>query len=131
MQVQAVAADAAQTSLPTQGLVDSQDFMTLLVAQLKAQDPLEPMDPSQFLTQLAQLQTVSELGAISSLLGEARASDLLGAGLSLIGRTVHWRDAESGDLLSAPVERIEMEQGQCRIIAGGRELTMADLVAIT
>lgn len=39
-------------------------FLRLLVAQLQYQDPLQPMDNTQFVTQLATFQTLEELQAI-------------------------------------------------------------------
>lgn len=36
-------------------------FMTLLVTQLKNQDPLEPQDGTQFVTQLAQFNSLDQL----------------------------------------------------------------------
>jgi flagellar basal-body rod modification protein FlgD len=36
-------------------------FMTLLVAQLKAQDPTNPMDPTQFVAQLVQFNTLQQI----------------------------------------------------------------------
>jgi len=36
-------------------------FLTLLVAQLKNQDPMNPTDPTQFVSQLAQFSTVEQL----------------------------------------------------------------------
>jgi flagellar basal-body rod modification protein FlgD len=36
-------------------------FMTLLVTQLKSQDPLSPMDPTQFVGQLVQFNTLSQI----------------------------------------------------------------------
>jgi flagellar basal-body rod modification protein FlgD len=36
-------------------------FMTLLVAQLKAQDPTSPMDPTQFVGQLVQFNSLQQL----------------------------------------------------------------------
>ena len=35
-------------------------FLQLLVAQIKNQDPLNPADSTQFLTQLAQFQTLQQ-----------------------------------------------------------------------
>ena len=35
------------------------DFIELLVAQVKNQDPSKPMEPSQFMNQLAQFSTVN------------------------------------------------------------------------
>lgn len=43
-------------------------FMTLLVAQLKNQDPLQPQDGSQFVAQLAQFNSLDQLVGIRQLL---------------------------------------------------------------
>ena len=36
-------------------------FITLLTAQLRAQDPLNPMDPSQMVNQLTQINSLQQL----------------------------------------------------------------------
>ena len=36
-------------------------FITLLTAQLQAQDPLNPMDPSQMVNQLTQINSLQQL----------------------------------------------------------------------
>lgn len=41
--------------------LNGNDFMTLLVAQLKNQDPTSPMDPTQFVTQLVQFNSLEQL----------------------------------------------------------------------
>ncbi len=46
----------------------TQTFLTLLMTQLKTQDPLSPMDPTQMVTQLAQFDSLSELTQIRQLL---------------------------------------------------------------
>lgn len=48
---------------------DAQDrFMTLLVTQMKNQDPLKPMDNAQVTSQLAQLSTVTGIEKMNSTL---------------------------------------------------------------
>ncbi len=42
-------------------LTDKQTFITLLVAQLKNQDPLNPTDGVQFLSQLTEISSVEQL----------------------------------------------------------------------
>src|SRR5512146_3106311 len=50
---------ATNTSAAQPAATDPQDrFLTLLVAQLKNQDPLNPLDNSQMTSQLAQISTV-------------------------------------------------------------------------
>ncbi|EAQ01992.1 related to basal-body rod modification protein (FlgD) [Pseudooceanicola batsensis HTCC2597] len=70
---------------------DYQSFLKLLTAQLTNQDPLEPMDSSTFVSQLAQLsqveqsiQTNTHLESISGQLANAGLTSDLG----LIGREV-------------------------------------------
>lgn len=46
-------------------------FMTLLVAQIKNQDPLNPQDASQFVTQLSQL---SQTSALQSLVSQGKSA---------------------------------------------------------
>jgi flagellar basal-body rod modification protein FlgD len=66
-------------------------FMTLMIAQLKNQDPTKPMDPSEFLGQLAQFGTVSGIQdmqkSLTTLSDSLRSSQVLG-GTNLVGREV-------------------------------------------
>src|SRR5215813_7180542 len=48
-----------QTSSSDGGL-DANTFITLLTAQLKAQDPLNPMDPDQMVSELTAMNTLQQ-----------------------------------------------------------------------
>jgi flagellar basal-body rod modification protein FlgD len=75
-------------------------FMQLMIAQLRNQDPTQPMDPSTFLSQLAQFGTVSGIqnmqDSISTLSDSLRSSQVLG-GTSLVGHYV-LADATEGSI---------------------------------
>src|SRR5207302_1350655 len=49
-------------------------FLTLLVAQLQNQDPLNPMDNAQVTTQLAQISTVSGINQLNDTVAALGAS---------------------------------------------------------
>src|SRR5438128_414166 len=49
-------------------------FLTLLVTQLKNQDPLNPLDNAQITSQLAQLSTVSGINQLNTTLSSLSAS---------------------------------------------------------
>ena len=53
---------------------DTDKFMTLLVTQLKNQDPLNPMDNAQMTSQLAQLQTVTGVNKLNTTLESLKSS---------------------------------------------------------
>jgi flagellar basal-body rod modification protein FlgD len=53
---------------------DTDKFMTLLVAQLQNQDPMNPMDNAQMTSQLAQLQTVTGINNLNATLNTLKSS---------------------------------------------------------
>jgi len=55
---------SSSASLPNQ--LNGNSFITLLTAQLKAQSPLNPMDPTQMVDQLAQINSLQQLIQIQS-----------------------------------------------------------------
>ena len=67
------------------------DFLKLLVTQLKNQDPLKPQDPTEFTAQLAQFSSLEQLFAVNESLekmaaGSAETERL--SALSMIGKEV-------------------------------------------
>lgn len=58
--------------------VDKDFFMKLLVAQLKYQDPLSPVDNSEFMSQTAQFSTLEAIQALSDDFMENKLYSLLG-----------------------------------------------------
>lgn len=67
------------------------EFLKLMVAQLKNQDPTKPLDPSEFLGQLAQFSSVTSMqrveGSLADLSTTLRSSAVL-SGTSLVGHDV-------------------------------------------
>jgi len=70
-------------------------FLKLLVAQLKYQNPLSPMDGTQFIAQTAQLTMVERLEEISKLTNQATAAANSQAAASLVGRTIAFDNGTS------------------------------------
>jgi flagellar basal-body rod modification protein FlgD len=67
------------------------DFLKLLITQLKYQDPLNPLDQNQFLSQTAQFTSLEQLQNISKGLTElktAATDSAMAQAASLIGKTV-------------------------------------------
>jgi flagellar basal-body rod modification protein FlgD len=58
--------------------VTNEDFLQILIAQLQNQDPLNPTDPSQFVTELAEMTQVQSLQSMQTSLSSLASS--LGTG---------------------------------------------------
>lgn len=70
---------------------DYESFITLLVAQVQNQDPLAPMESTEFVSQLAQLTQVEQSVQVNAQMESLRQQLALNAALSetsLIGREV-------------------------------------------
>ncbi len=67
------------------------NFMTLLIAQLKNQDPLKPMENAELTSQLAQINTVSGIDSLNTTLQNINSQIEAGQNLqatALIGKGV-------------------------------------------
>ncbi len=87
----AAAAAKANAEIAKKTELNQEDFLTLMITQLKNQDPFKPLEPAQYVGQLAQFSQVSGLAdmnkQISSLTASLRGNQVLD-GASLIGRAV-------------------------------------------
>lgn len=115
------ATNAAASAPKATGAGTQDYFLKLLVAQMKNQDPLNPLDNAQVTSQLAQLNTVEGINKLATkldaLLGNNTAAQSLQAA-ALVGRTV-----------MAPGTTIALQNGQA---IGGIELTGAvDRLTVT
>ena len=67
------------------------EFMELMLAQLKNQNPLEPQDNGEFISQLAQFSSLEEMqslsGSVDDVVSQFRSTQALQAS-AMVGRTV-------------------------------------------
>lgn len=67
------------------------EFMDLMIAQLKNQNPLEPQDNGEFISQLAQFSSLEEMqklsGSVDDVVSQFRSTQALQAS-AMVGRTV-------------------------------------------
>jgi flagellar basal-body rod modification protein FlgD len=87
-------ATTAQSS--SSNLVDTVDFLRILVVQLQNQDPLSPMDDTQFVTQLAQFSMLEGINALGTSYTQTK-------GLQLIGKQVVAVCGDSESVISGTV----------------------------
>lgn len=73
--------------------LDSETFMSLLVTQLRNQDPSSPMDTNQMIAQTTQLAMMEKLTAMSSTADENFSLQMRTAAAAMVGHTVTYTDA--------------------------------------
>ena len=88
-------------------------FLKLFVAQLQHQDPMNPMQDSDFMGQMASFSTLEQ---VSNLASENAKTNAIG----LIGRTVTYIDADGESLKTGKVERVSTSaDGVSTLTVGG------------
>jgi flagellar basal-body rod modification protein FlgD len=82
------------------------DFLMLMMDQLKNQDPLNPSDPTQYLSELAGFSSLEQQTQIASSTASAATQQASASALSLLGHTVSYQDS-SGVTQSGPVSKVD------------------------
>ena len=86
---------AAPAALPRNDELGQEEFLQLLVAQLENQDPTNPVDNSEFFSQIAQINTVTGIQELDQSFNNVADSLYLGQSVeaaSLIGRQILTND---------------------------------------
>ena len=107
-----------------------EDFLTLLVTQLRNQDPLNPLDNEAFVAQLAQFSTVSGITEVGSTLGRLEklaAGEQRAAAPGWIGRDVTSPDGVGGRVASVSLA----EDGALSLVLeGGATLPLSSVTSV-
>jgi flagellar basal-body rod modification protein FlgD len=69
-----VAGATQQVAKPDQNAANEDRFLRMLIAQLKNQDPLNPLDNAQVTTQMAQISTVEGINKLNATLAAMAAA---------------------------------------------------------
>ena len=80
------------------GEIDREDFLSLLVAQLQNQDPLNPLESAEFSSQLAQFSSLEQLMQINDGIESLNGSSGAGSDLDALGLLGHEVRAASGEI---------------------------------
>lgn len=92
---------SAAASSSTDNTVDYNTFLQLLVTELQNQDPTNPADPTQYLSQLASFSAVGQAVQTNSKLDTMITSSALSQAESAIGKTVTSADGKTSGVVSS------------------------------
>lgn len=90
MEIEAIGSNL--TAAPTNGnnAISQNDFIRLFLAQLNFQDPMEPVDNSEFLAQMAQFSGLEQARVNGNHLQNISFINSVNQGASMLGKTVEF-----------------------------------------
>ena len=104
------------TTAPKQQL-NQDDFLKLLTTQLSNQDPLKPMDDTQFIAQMAQFSALQQATTLTKDFEAFSSAQQITSAQNLLGRTVTL--STDGTDATGPVNEIRISNGAAQIIVNG------------
>jgi len=105
-------------------------FLKLLIAELRHQDPLSPMDNHQLLQQIAQLRAVESNMQLTRTLEAVMRGQSLQTAASLLGQQVEGL-AESGRTVQGTVERITVEDNKVKLVVGEETVLLENIRTVS
>lgn len=103
-------------------VMDTYQFLRLLIVELTSQNPMDPVKDRDFLAQMAQLNTAQQMERMGSMFTTFQAA-------SLIGREVE-AALPSGTRITGKVEGVQMSAGRVFLTINGEAIPMESLRAI-
>lgn len=117
------------SSSATQPLLDPQAFLQLLVAQLKYQDPSNPVDTSTFMNQTAMLSQVQTMNSMSTTLTALVNAEQAQSATAMIGKQVTYTDA-NGASQSGLVTAASLKPTGAELTVDGASVSLASVTEV-
>jgi flagellar basal-body rod modification protein FlgD len=118
-----MASQAAPTAAPTNAGLGQDDFLRILLTQLRFQDPLKPMDNQQFVAQLAQFSALEINRQQSDKVETLLSIESVNQSLALIGKTVQLGAQGASGTVSA----VNYSSGEPKLTVKTSSSTLVDV----
>ncbi|MCB0883095.1 MAG: hypothetical protein KDC33_12890 [Thermoleophilia bacterium] len=110
-------------------IFSSASFLRLLGAQMKSQNPLDPMKDTEFVAQMAQFSQLEQITSLSANMKSLNMSSQISQGAALIGREVTYVPEGSIVPVTGRVDKMVLENGgrDSALIVGGVRVGIAQV----
>ncbi len=116
------------TRAPKQTL-DSEVFMTLLVAQLRNQDPSSPMDTNEMMSQQTALASLEQVTNMNEVSQEQFALTMRMAALGIVGQQVSYT-ATDGTVISGTASAASFAASVPSITIDGESVALDKILSV-
>ncbi len=108
-------------SRKTGGDLGKDDFLNLLVTQLRYQDPLEPTNDKEFIAQMAQFSSLEQMQNMNSVLTNSQAFGLIGKYV-----TANTTDEDTLEVktIQGQVSTVKMNNGKVFLVVDDQDISI-------
>ncbi|MCS7168160.1 MAG: flagellar hook capping FlgD N-terminal domain-containing protein [Gemmatales bacterium] len=105
------------------------EFLQLLVAQLKTQNPMSPLDGADFAVQLAQFSQLENLMQLNRSMQQWLQLQQLVQAASLVGRRVQYQSLDSQQLKSGMITAVHLVNNELRLQVDSEMVSLTQIRA--
>jgi flagellar basal-body rod modification protein FlgD len=106
------------------------EFLQLLVAQLRNQDPTKPMEDKDFMAQLAQFNSLEQIQDLNTTMLGIMVLQQVNQGSALIGKTVTVMPVDAEEAVTGKVSAMSIVKGEVLLQIGEKRYSLRDLVEV-
>jgi len=107
-----------------------EDFLKLLVAQMKEQDPLNPTSNEDMVMQLAQFSAIEQTQNMNAMLEKFINSNTLGMAGDMIGQEIEAVNTDTGEVTKGIVSQVNIDGSGTNLIVGSTEVKLEHIISI-
>jgi flagellar basal-body rod modification protein FlgD len=109
--------------------LSTNDFLNMLVAELQNQDPTQPVDNTQILNQVSQIDQIQSNQSLSTTLNGMLVGQNVTAGAVLLNQTIQGTDAK-GNAVSGVVSQVTTSDNAVQLQVGSSTVPLANVTTI-
>lgn len=107
------------------------DFLKLLITELRHQDPTNAMQDKEFIAQMAEFSALEQTQNMAKQLADNLAFSQLTQSAAFVGKNVEVNDKASGTTVKGNVEAVQMMEGKAFLKVGPKLYQISDVLKIT
>ncbi len=118
---------APPTTKPANKSLGKDEFMALLIAQLKNQDPTAPIENVEMIAQMTQFATMESINSMGVTMMQSQAYSMIGKGI--VGVLRNPETGETTEVIGT-VDGAGIEAGKPYVIVGDAQVNVEDILQV-
>jgi Flagellar hook capping protein len=111
----------------TGGELGKNDFLNLLVTQLRYQDPLQPTDDKEFIAQMAQFSSLEQMQNMSGSMTKSQAFNLIG---KVVTATTTDDKTQEVSAIQGTVTSVKMKDGKTYVVVNNKDVDVDNVTQV-
>lgn len=122
---------AGYTARTTKKVLDSDDFMSLLTTQMANQDPLNPMEDTAFVSQMASFTSLAQMNSLTESFNTLSSNNAKATAASYLGSTVTLTDPTTSQEITGTVTSVDISGDEPKVKVDGTYYSISTITNIS